>query len=86
MDRLSLHDEDIVTLESRHGKIEVVVESSEDVASGTIGLAHGWGDPGDERPVKEKGSNVQFLVPRDVDYDKETGLALQSAIAVNVYR
>jgi anaerobic selenocysteine-containing dehydrogenase len=86
MERLKLNDEDLVTIESGHGKIEAIVEASNDFASGTIGLAHGWGDPHDPRPTREKGSNVQFLIPRDVDYDKITGLAQQSAIAVNVYR
>lgn len=85
MERLSLKDEDLVTIESGHGKIEAVIECSERVASGTIGLAHGWGDPGDPRPTREKGSNVQRLIPRDIDYDKITGLAQQSAFAVNVY-
>ncbi len=85
MERLSLQDEDLVTIESGHGRIEAVVESSERLASGTIGLAHGWGDPGDPRPTREKGSNVQQLIPRDVNYDKITGLAQQSAFPVNIY-
>jgi len=85
MARLSLSDEDLVTIESGHGKIEAVVECSDKVARGTIGLAHGWGDPADPRPTREKGSNVQQLIPRDVDFDKVTGLAQQSAFAVNVY-
>jgi hypothetical protein len=61
-----------------------VVEQSDRFASGTIGLAHGWGDPADPRPTREKGSNVQQLIPRDVDYDKITGIAQQSAFSVNV--
>jgi anaerobic selenocysteine-containing dehydrogenase len=85
MQRLSLNEEDLITIESGHGSIEAVVESSERVASGTIGLAHGWGDPADPRPTREKGSNVQQLIARDVDYDRITGLAQQSAFAVNVY-
>jgi anaerobic selenocysteine-containing dehydrogenase len=84
MARLSLKDEELVILESQHGKIEAVVEESDRFASGTIGLAHGWGDPADERPTREKGSNVQQLIARDVDYDKLTGLALQSAFPVRV--
>jgi anaerobic selenocysteine-containing dehydrogenase len=84
MARLSLKSEELVILESQHGKIEAVVEESDRFASGTIGLAHGWGDPADERPTREKGSNVQQLIARDVDYDKLTGLALQSAFPVRV--
>jgi hypothetical protein len=50
-----------------------------------IALAHGWGDPSDDRDVREKGSNVQRLIPDDQRYDPVTGLALQSAVPVNVY-
>ena len=85
MQRLSLQDEDLVTIESSHGRIEAVVEGSDSLASGSIGLAHGWGDPGDPRPTREKGSNVQRLIPGDVNYDKITGLAQQSAFPVNIY-
>ena len=85
MQRLSLQDEDLITIESGHGRIEAVVEGSTRLASGTIGLAHGWGDPDDPRPTREKGSNVQQLIPRDVNYDKITGLAQQSAFPVNIY-
>ncbi|MAT95228.1 MAG: oxidoreductase [Halioglobus sp.] len=84
MARLSLSDEDLVTIESAHGRIEAVVEASDSLAPGTVGLAHGWGDPADPRPTREKGSNVQALIPRDVNYDRITGLAQQSAFAVNI--
>jgi anaerobic selenocysteine-containing dehydrogenase len=84
MERLSLSDQDLIVIESCHGEIEAVVEQSGRLASGTIGLAHGWGDPSDERPTREKGSNVQPLIARDVDYDRLTGLAQQSAFPVNV--
>lgn len=86
MQRLSFSDGDEITIDSGFGKIRAIVESSDDLASGTIGLAHGWGDPSDQRPVREKGSNVQELIPRDKNFDKLTGLAQQSAIPVNVYR
>jgi anaerobic selenocysteine-containing dehydrogenase len=85
MARLSLSDEDLVVIESSHGRIEAVVEGTDRVARGTLGLAHGWGDPADKRPTREKGSNVQQLIARDVDFDKITGLAQQSAFPVNVY-
>ena len=84
MTRLSLSHEDLVTIESAHGRIEAIVEGSDRLAPGTVGLAHGWGDPADDRPTREKGSNVQALIPRDVNYDKITGLAQQSAFPVNI--
>jgi len=55
------------------------------MAPGTVALAFGWGDPSDDRPVREKGSNVQRLIPADKRYDPVTGLPLFSAIPVNVY-
>jgi anaerobic selenocysteine-containing dehydrogenase len=85
MQTLQLRDADLVTIDSGHGRIEAVVESSDKLAPGTVALAFGWGDPADPRPTREKGSNVQVLIPRDVNYDKVTGLAQQSAFSVNVY-
>ncbi len=84
MTRLALTDEDLITIDSGHGRIEAVVECSDRIASGTVALAHGWGDPTDPRPTREKGSNVQQLIPRDSNYDKVTGLAQQSAFPVNI--
>ena len=52
---------------------------------GVIAFAFGWGDPSDGRDAREKGSNVQRLIPDDRRYDPVTGLALQSAVPVNVY-
>ena len=75
---------DAVWVENDHGRVEGIVEASEDVASGTIAFAFGWGDPADPRPAREKGSNVQALTCADRGYDPVTGLALQSAIPVNV--
>ena len=60
------------------------MEATEDLAPGVIALAFGWGDPSDGRDVREKGCNVQRLIPDDRRYDPITGLALQSAIPVNV--
>ena len=72
------------TVVLRNGRIEAVVEASERLTPGTVGLAHGWGDPADQRPTREKGSNVQALIARDIDYDRITGLAQQSAFPVNI--
>ena len=66
-------------------RLSVGIEATEDLAPGVIALAFGWGDPSDGRPAREKGSNVQRLIPDDRRYDPVTGLALQSAVPVNVY-
>ena len=54
------------------------------MAPGTLGIAHGWGDPADDRPVEQKGTNVQALIPAHERYDRITGLARQSAYPVNL--
>jgi anaerobic selenocysteine-containing dehydrogenase len=79
-----LADGDAVWVENDHGRVQGFVEASEDVGLGTIAFAFGWGDPSDPRPAREKGSNVQALTCADRGYDPVTGLALQSAIPVNV--
>ncbi len=84
MRELDLSEGDSVVVESGHGRVEGVVEGSESVGRGTIAFAFGWGNPSDPRSMREKGSNVQRLIPADQRYDSVTGLALQSAIPVNV--
>jgi anaerobic selenocysteine-containing dehydrogenase len=84
MERLGLASGDSVSVENEHGQVEGFVEASDDVAPHTIAFAFGWGDPNDPRPAREKGSNVQRLTSDDSRYDSVTGLALQSAIPVNV--
>jgi anaerobic selenocysteine-containing dehydrogenase len=84
MRALGLEDGDGVWVENEHGQVEGFVEASETLGPRTIAFAFGWGDPMDPRPAREKGSNVQRLTSDDSRYDSVTGLALQSAIPVNV--
>jgi len=81
---LGVEDGDPVWVENDHGRVEGIVEASDSVGPGTVAFAFGWGDPSDPRPAREKGSNVQRLIPDDWRYDSVTGLALQSAVPVNV--
>jgi anaerobic selenocysteine-containing dehydrogenase len=76
---------DLVVIDSGFGRVEAVVEETADLEPAVIGFAHGWGDPSDERGVREKGANVQRLIPDDQHYNPITGLAQQSAVPVNVY-
>lgn len=69
---------DRVKVRSGYGEVEAIVEPSDDLAAGTVALAFGWGGPDDD------GVNVQHLIPDDEMYDTVTGLALQSAVPVNV--
>lgn len=79
-------DGECVIIDSGSGRVEGILECSEDVTAGTLGIAHGWGDPADDSPVEKKGTNVQKLIPADVNYDKVTGQALQSAYPVNLHK
>jgi anaerobic selenocysteine-containing dehydrogenase len=85
MEALGVKDDDIVVVDSGFGMVEAIVESTEDLKPDVVGLAFGWGDPSDERGVREKGSNVQRLIPDDVRYDPVTGLAQTTAIPVNIH-
>jgi anaerobic selenocysteine-containing dehydrogenase len=84
MNSLGVTNGDIVVIDSGFGSVEGVVEGSKDLEPGVIALAHGWGDPSDERDVRNKGCNVQRLIPANERFDPITGLALQSAVPVNV--
>ena len=75
---------DLVTISIGCGSLDGVVEETDTLEPGVIAVSHGWGDPSDPRGVREKGCNVQRLIPADLHYDRETGLALQSAVPVNV--
>jgi len=84
MESLGVKDGDLVKLDSGFGQVEGIVEKSEDISPGVVALAFGWGDPSDSRDVREKGCNVQRLIPDDQRYDPITGLALLTAIPVKI--
>jgi anaerobic selenocysteine-containing dehydrogenase len=84
MRSLGVESGDVVVVDSGYGSLEGIVEATESLGPEVIALAHGWGDPSDDRGVRDKGCNVQRLIPDDERYDPVTGLALQSAVPVNV--
>ena len=86
MEAKSLTDGDRVCLSNAQGQLEAIVEGSDQIKPGTIGLAHGWGDIEDPASVREKGSNVEMLIPNDRLYNPVTGQSLQSAFPVNLSR
>ncbi len=77
--RAGLADGARVTVDSGFGRVEGVLQSEPDLAPGVVALAFGWGSQG------EQGTHVQHLIPDDRNFDPVTGLALQSAVPVNVY-
>lgn len=81
---LKLAEGDTVIVKSGFGELEGVVAAGKDFPRGVIGIAHGWGDPGEPGGPREKGINVQRLIDDDRHSDPITGLAQQSAVPVNV--
>jgi anaerobic selenocysteine-containing dehydrogenase len=84
MQTLGLKDGDHVLLENRFGSVEGIAKATEDLKPGVIGMTYGWSDPADIRDINEKGSNVQRIIPDDYRFDTVTGIALMTAIPVNV--
>jgi anaerobic selenocysteine-containing dehydrogenase len=78
---------ELVEIESESGQLVGVAEAAEDVPSGVVSMAHGWGDvpgkPG-ETDVREVGSCTNRLVENTRVFDPIAGMARQSAIPVNV--
>lgn len=86
MQALGLADGDAVKVWGNYGSVEGLVSGGVEFPKGVIGIAHGWGDPAEPGGPREKGINVQRLIPDDRDFDPITGLAQMSAIAVSVQR
>ena len=86
LEELGFANNERVMLEGRNGRVEAILEISDDVGRGTVAIAFGWGDPADNRDIEEKGSNIQALIPFDKYYDPITGLAQQSAYPVNIVK
>jgi hypothetical protein len=68
-------------MESDFGSLEGIIKTSDTMESKVVGR----GDPADKRDIREKGSNVQRIVPDDVCYDRITGLAQMSAVPVIMF-
>jgi anaerobic selenocysteine-containing dehydrogenase len=81
MQRIGVHGGDTVTVDSKFGSLQATVEASEDVAAGVVAMAYGWGDLS---AGKSAGVNVQRIIPDDYRFDPVSGMALQTAIPVNV--
>ncbi len=79
MESLGVVDGEIVVVENDFGRVEGRVEASGDVAPNVIAFAFGWGG------VSDDGTNVQHLIDDDRRFDPITGLAMQSAVPVNVF-
>lgn len=82
---LGVEPGDIIEITSDRGSILGVVDSTDDVPSGVVSMAHSWGDgPQYDHLVREIGSNTNRLISTDRDYDPITGMARQTAIPVKL--
>jgi anaerobic selenocysteine-containing dehydrogenase len=82
--RLGMGDGDHAVLESEHGLIEVIVASADDVAPGTVSIAHCWGTPADAAEGSADGSCVNLLISNELPVASEVGMARQSAVPVRI--
>lgn len=81
MQGIGVEDGDDVLVDSNFGSLQAIVQASEDVGVGVVAMAFGWGDLS---AGKSAGVNVQRIIPDDYRYDPVSGLALQTAVPVNV--
>jgi len=87
LDELGVRSGDVIEIESAHAMIYGVAEGVDDVPPGVISMSHAWGDPAvNPKEVREIGSSTNALISNEVDFDRITGMARQSAIPVNVRR
>jgi anaerobic selenocysteine-containing dehydrogenase len=84
MQTLGTKDGDQVVVDSGFGRLKAIARASQDVPVGVIAMAYGWGDPGGPADSIQNGSNLQAIIPDDYRYDPVSGIALQTAVPVNV--
>jgi anaerobic selenocysteine-containing dehydrogenase len=77
-------DGDLAVLESEHGAVEVVLASADDVAPGTVSIAHCWGAAAGPDVGAAHGSCVNLLVDNQQPVSSEVGMARQSAVPVRI--
>jgi anaerobic selenocysteine-containing dehydrogenase len=82
---LGIEQGDIVEITSARSSLLAVAEPADDIKRGVISMAHAWGGSSltDEK-VRDIGAPTNRLVSVDSEYDRVTGMALQSAIPVSV--
>jgi formate dehydrogenase len=83
---LGLGEGDRVRVSSKDGTIEVAIKFTEDLAEGTVALAHGWGHRGGWKLANSNpGVNVNVLAGASVDdLEPLAGMAFLNGIAVSV--
>lgn len=82
---LGIKDDAEVTIESRHGRINAIVQANDRIKPGVIAMHHCWGvAPGQQAPVREVGANTNLLVSGTEELQRYTGMTRSSGIPVNI--
>lgn len=87
---LQLADGSRAVIDSGHGRIHIAVEGDDAIRPGVIAIPFGLDTPwplphvSKQRPGRI-GSGLAHLIPNDKRFDPITGMALQTAIPVNIY-
>jgi len=78
---------DLVEISSPHASLIGVAQASADLKSGVISMAHAWGgSTASDEKVRDIGTPTNRLVSNEDGIEPITGMAIQSAIPVNVVR
>ncbi len=85
LDELGVEPGDLIDITSTVGSITGVCEAAPDVKRGVISMAHSWGDGSlEDDKVRDIGVPTSRLTSTTACYDDMTGMAVLSAIPVNV--
>ena len=78
---------DLVEITSPRSSLTGVAQASDDLKRGVVSMAHAWGGSGDgDAKVRDIGTPTNRLVSNTDGIEPITGMAVQSAIPVNVAR
>lgn len=87
MQDLGICDGDGVDIVSTHGSIPAVAEADATLRRGLVSMAFGHGParPGAES-FREQGSNINWLIPDDTDFERHSGQPRMSDVPVTIRR
>lgn len=77
---------DLVQITSPTGSLIGVAEPTSTMKRSVVSMAHSWGGSTTDEHVREQGSPTNRLCSVDSGFDRLNGMAVQSAIPVNVCR
>jgi anaerobic selenocysteine-containing dehydrogenase len=84
---LGLEDDELVYINTDHGRIPAVISANKHIKTGVIAMHHSWGvapEPGADERVREVGANTNKLIDNLTITQPYTGMTQQSAIPVYI--